>query len=181
MVIGCRPIDGHPEFGPLKKLLQKIGSAALRYLSGTSVRDAASGFRAFTRTTAQRLFVHSQFSYCMETLIQAGNLRLHIASVDIGVNPKTRNSRLFKSLPEYIWKSGLTMLAMFVHYRPSRFFGLLSVVCYGAALVLGARFVYLVYLTSSMAPHRTYIPSLILMATLAVFGVGLTLLAVIAS
>jgi glycosyltransferase involved in cell wall biosynthesis len=179
MVIGCRPIDGHPEFGPLKKFLQKLGSSVLRSLSNTTVRDAASGFRAFTRSTAQRLFVHSRFSYCMETLIQAGNLRLHIASVDVSVNRKTRNSRLFKSLPEYLWKSGATMAAMFVHYRPSRFFGTLSAVCFGGALALGLRFVYLVYLSPEVDPRRTYVPSLILLALLAAFGAGLALLAVL--
>jgi glycosyltransferase involved in cell wall biosynthesis len=180
MVIGCRPIDEHPEFSPLKKLLQKLGSASLRYLSGTPVRDAASGFRAYSRSAAQRLFVHSRFSYCMETLIQAGNLRLHLASVDVRVNAKTRESRLYKTLPAYLWKSGATMVGMFVHYRPGFFFGALAAVCYAGALVLGVRFVFLVYFVSATAPHRTYIPSLILLATLAVFGVGSTLLAVIA-
>jgi glycosyltransferase involved in cell wall biosynthesis len=180
MVIGCRPIDGHREFGPLKKLLQKTGSAVLRSLSQIPVRDAASGFRAFSRTTAQRLFVHSRFSYCMETLIQAGNLQLNVVSVDISVNPKTRESRLFKSLPEYLWKSGMTMAAMFAHYRPSLLFGTLATGCYGGALFLGARFLYLVYLAPVAVPHRTYVPSLIFMATLAAFAVGLTLLAVIA-
>jgi glycosyltransferase involved in cell wall biosynthesis len=180
MVIGCRPIDGHPEFSPVKKLLQKLGSQVLRSLSQTTVRDAASGFRAYSRATAQRIFIHSRFSYCMETLIQAGNLRLHVVSVDIGVNRKTRESRLFRSLPEYIWKSGATMAAMFVHYRPSRFFGALAALCLAGAFVLGLRFVYLVYLAANIAPHRTYIPSLILMAILATFGLGLVLLAVIA-
>jgi glycosyltransferase involved in cell wall biosynthesis len=180
LVIGCRPIDEHPEFSPLKKLLQKTGSSVLRSISQTTVRDAASGFRAFSRMTAQRIFVHSRFSYCMETLIQAGNLRLNVMSVDVRVNPKTRDSRLFKSVPEYLWKSGGTMLAMFVHYRPSRFFGGLAAVCFGLAAGLGLRFVYLVYLAAETHPHRTYIPSLIFMATLAVLGVGLTLLAVIA-
>lgn len=180
LVVGCRPIDEHLEFSPLKKLLQKAGSSVLRLISRTTVRDAASGFRAFSRTTAQRIFVHSRFSYCMETLIQAGNLRLNVMSVDVRVNRKTRDSRLFKSLPEYLWKSGGTMMAMFVHYRPSRFFGTLAAICFGVAAGLGLRFVYLVYLNPDPTAHRTYIPSLIFMATLAVLGVGLTLLAVIA-
>src|SRR2546423_1804344 len=72
MVIGCRPIDDHPEFSWLKKRMQQLGSWTLRELSQTTVRDAASGFRAFSRDTAQRLFIHSRVSYCMETLIQAG-------------------------------------------------------------------------------------------------------------
>jgi len=180
MVVGCRPIDAHPEFSWLKKLLQKLGSATLRSLSQTTVRDAASGFRAITRSTAQRLFVHSQFSYCMETLIQAGNLRLHVASVDVRVNLQTRPSRLFRTTPEYVWKSGVTIMAMFVHYRPSRFFGTLASICFGLVLILGLRFLWLVYLFPPAEPHRTYIPSLIFMAILTVVGTGMVSLAVIA-
>ena len=106
MVVGCRPIADHPEFSLLKKLLQSLGSWTLRSLSKTSVRDAASGFRAFSREACGRLVIYSRFSYCMETLIQAGNSHLRVDSVDIRVNPITRKSRLFKSLPEYLWKSG---------------------------------------------------------------------------
>jgi glycosyltransferase involved in cell wall biosynthesis len=181
MVVGCRPIISHPEFSPLKKTLQLLGSWTLRLLSKTSVRDAASGFRAFSREACKRLVIYSRFSYCMETLIQAGNSQLRVDSVDIRVNPTTRQSRLYKSLPEYLWKSGSIMVTMFVHYRPSLFFGLLSAVNFAGAAFLGLRFLYLVYLTPiSAAGHRTYLPSLILLAILATFGAGLAALAVIA-
>jgi glycosyltransferase involved in cell wall biosynthesis len=180
MVIGCRPIINHPEFSPLKKMLQLLGSWSLRLLSKTSVRDAASGFRAFSREACKRLVIYSRFSYCMESLIQAGNSHLRVDSVDIRVNSTTRQSHLFKSTPEYIWKSGSTMAAMFIHYRPSLFFGLLSAVNLAAAGFLGLRFIYLVYLAPVPAEHRTYIPSLILLAVLAIFGAGLAALAVIA-
>ncbi|MCP3965720.1 MAG: glycosyltransferase family 2 protein [Lentisphaerae bacterium] len=99
MVVGCRPIAKHPEFKFLKKMLQLFGSWTLRKISKTNVRDAASGFRAFSREMCQRIFIHSRFSYCMETLIQAGNSGCRVASVDIRVNPKTRESRLFKNIP----------------------------------------------------------------------------------
>lgn len=95
MVIGCRPIADHPEFSLPKKILQMLGSWTLRLISKTRARDAASGFRAFSRETCRRIFVHTRFSYCMETLIQAGNSGLRVASVDIRINPKTRDSRLF--------------------------------------------------------------------------------------
>jgi glycosyltransferase involved in cell wall biosynthesis len=180
MVVGCRPIASHREFSPLKKKLAHIGSWTLRGLSQTTVQDAASGFRALSRETAQRLFIHSRFSHCMETLIQAGNLRLRVNSVDINVNPKTRRSRLYKSLPEYLWKSGSTMLTMFVHHRPSRLFGALAAVNLAGAILLGLRFLYLIYLVPQPTPHRTYIPSLILLAILALVGVGSAALAVIA-
>jgi len=179
MVVGCRPIADHPEFSPLKKMLQHIGSWTLRGLSQTTVRDASSGFRAFSRQTAQRLFIHSRFSHCMETLIQAGNLRLRVNSVDVNVNPKTRQSHLYQSLPEYLWKSGNTTLAMFVHYRPSRFFGALAAANLAGATLLGLRFLYLVYLVPQPVPRRTYIPSLILLSILALIGVGLLALALI--
>lgn len=182
MVVGCRPIADHPEFSLLKKLLQSLGSWTLRSLSKTSVRDAASGFRAFSREACGRLVIYSRFSYCMETLIQAGNSHLRVDSVDIRVNPITRKSRLFKSLPEYLWKSGCTMVTMFIHYRPGLFFGLLSAVNLASAGFLGLRFIYLVYLAQNLAAgRRTYLPSLILLAVLAIFGAGLAALAIIAN
>jgi glycosyltransferase involved in cell wall biosynthesis len=170
MVVGCRPIMTHPEFGWIKKLLQAAGSWTLRRISRTNVRDAASGFRAFSRETCQKLFIHSRFSYCMETLIQAGNSGMRVASVDVGVNPKTRDSRLFRSIPEYVGKSACTMLSMFVLYQPGRFFAYVAAFFYSVALFLGLRFVYLVYLSPITDPHRTYLPSLIIMAVCTLSG-----------
>jgi glycosyltransferase involved in cell wall biosynthesis len=181
LVVGCRPITDHPEFGLMKKTLQLLGSWTLRLLSKTDVRDAASGFRALSREACKRLVIYSRFSYCMETLIQAGNSHLRVVSVDIRVNPTTRHSRLFKSLPEYLWKSGSTMVSMFIHYRPSLFFGLLSAVNLAGAALIGLRFIYRVYLApGATGDHRTYLPSLILLAVLTIIGVGLATLAVIA-
>jgi glycosyltransferase involved in cell wall biosynthesis len=180
MVIGCRPILEHEEFGPAKKVLQLLGSATLRALSKTEVRDAASGFRAFSKEAAQRLFIHTRFSYCMETLIQAGNSGLRVDSVDIRVNRSTRPSRLFSSVPMYIWRSGMTMLAMFVLYKPSQLFGTLAGLCLGGALTLGLRFLVLIYVLQTPDTHRTYLPSLILLSILAVTGVLMGALAVIA-
>jgi glycosyltransferase involved in cell wall biosynthesis len=177
MVVGSRPIVEHPEFGPVKKLLQLAGSWTLRHISKTTVRDAASGFRAFSREACQRLFIYSSFSYCMETLIQAGNRGLRVASVDIGVNPTTRPSRLFKSIPEYIRKQAGTMLTMFVLYRPGRFFSSLGILLMTGALAIGVRFLYLVYVTPE--PGRTHLPSLILLSVLALGGFLCFLLAVL--
>jgi len=170
MVVGCRPIKDHEEFSRIKKLLQIVGSWVLRQISRTSVRDAASGFRAFSRETCQRLFVYSQFSYCMETLIQAGNTGLRVGSVDIRVNPTTRPSRLFRSIPQYVCKSAITMLSMFVLYRPGSFFTSLASLLFFGSLILGFRFIYLVYLSPTPDPDRSYLPSLILLAILALTG-----------
>ncbi len=177
LVVGSRPIVDHPEFGGVKKSLQLAGSWTLRQISKTTVRDAASGFRAFSREACLRLFIYSSFSYCMETLIQAGNMGLRVASVDIGVNPTTRPSRLFRSIPEYIRKQAGTMLAMFVLYRPGRFFSSIGMLLVAAAFVIGVRFLYLVYVTPE--PGRTHLPSLILLAVLALGGLLCFLLAVL--
>jgi glycosyltransferase involved in cell wall biosynthesis len=179
LVVGCRPIVDHPEFSPLKKVLQLLGSWTLRQLSKTDVRDAPSGFRAFSRETCQRIFIHSRFSYCMETLIQAGNSGLRVASVDVRVNPKTRESRLFKSVGEYLRKSGGTMLLMFVLYRPARFFACMAAACFVPAVLLGLRFVWLIYLGSAREVGRTHIPSLLLLLLFAMSGVLLMALGVI--
>ncbi len=179
LVVGCRPIMEHPEFGWIKKILQALGSYTLRKISRTKVRDAASGFRAFSRETCQRLFVASSFSYCMETLIQAGNSGLRVVSVDVDINPKTRDSRLFGSIPEYIYKSGSTIVSMFVLYRPGLFFTLIALVFLSLSLLLGVRFIYLTYFVAEPDPMRTYLPSLILLAVSALTGVFFLGLAVI--
>lgn len=170
LVVGCRPIADHPEFNAAKKILQRLGSWTLRQISKTTVKDAASGFRAFSRETCQRIFIHSRFSYCMETLIQAGNSGIRVDSVDIRVNAKTRESRLFKSIPQYIKKSGSTMLVMFGLYRPGRFFGCLAVPFLGVSLFLGVRFLYLIYWMDSHDAGRTHLPSLILLAVTMIIG-----------
>ena len=167
IVVGCRPIVDHPEFGFLKKALQLVGSFMLRLISKTDVRDAPSGFRAFSREACQRIFLYSRFSYCMETLIQAGNNGLRVASVDVRVNPKTRDSRLFRSIPQYLWKTGATMVSMFILYRPSRLFVSMAALLFLGAGVLGTRFLYLVYWQEAADPTRTHLPSLILLAVLA--------------
>ena len=177
IVVGCRPIVDNPEFSRLKKLLQLCGSWALRRISKTTVRDAPSGFRAFSRDALQRIFLHSRFSYCMETLIQAGNTGIRVASVDIRVNPKTRESRLFKSIPQYIRKSGGTMLAMFVLYRPGRFFMMTSLPFWMISLLIGVRALCLRWFGDGLI--RNHLPSLLLLVVFAVIAIMLDALAII--
>ena len=178
IVVGCRPLADNPEFSRLKKFLQLCGSWALRRISKTTVRDAPSGFRAFSRDALQRIFLHTRFSYCMETLIQAGAAGMRVVSVDVRVNPKTRDSRLFRSVPEYLRKTGGTMLAMFVLYRPGGFFSILSVPFFAFSFFIGCRYIRLVYVLGN--PGRAYyLPSLILLAISAFAGFLCLLLAVI--
>lgn len=179
LVVGCRPISKHTEFKPTKKFLQLMGSWTLRRISKTSVRDAASGFRAFSRETCQRVFIHSQFSYCMETLIQAGNSGIRVASVDVRVNPKTRESRLFTNMTQYIFRSGSTMLFMFILYRPGAFFISTGSIFIGIALYIGLRFLYLMYIIPQGTTKHSYLQSLILLSVCSMIGVLLYALAII--
>jgi glycosyltransferase involved in cell wall biosynthesis len=165
MVVGCRPIAQHTEFGVIKKVLQIFGSFILRRISKTTVKDAASGFRAISRDVAMRIVIHSRFSYTMESLIQAGINGHRVKSVDIAVNPKTRESRLFSNIPMYIYKSISTMLSMAVYYRPVFIFNTLFTIFMSLSLLLGSRYVYLTYY-AVYDESRTYIPSLILIGVL---------------
>lgn len=170
MVVGCRPILKHKEFSPLKKMLQMVGSKTVRMIARTDVRDAPSGFRAFSREACLKLFVYSKFSYVIETLVQASFSNLRILSVDIRVNPKTRESRLFGNLFTHIYKSASTLLNMFIIYRPGRLFFWIGTLFLMVSLVIGVRFVYLIYLVETREAGRTYVPSLILLSIFAFFG-----------
>lgn len=170
LVVGCRPILNHPEFSFSKKILQVAGSWVLRVISGVSIRDAASGFRAYSRNACLRLNVYSRFSYCMETLIQAGNIGLQVCSVDIDVNAKTRESRLFSTVFEYLFRSTMTIIQMFLIYRPALFFTSIGSAFYAGATILGIRFLLLTYYLSSSESTRTYLPSLILLSIFVTLG-----------
>ena len=126
MVIGERPIEQISEFSGLKKRLQRVGSWVVRRLSGTEVRDAASGFRAFSRDAALRLQVFGKYSYTMETLVQAKAEGLLVTGVPIRVNPQTRPSRLAKSIGQYVRRSAQTIVRSFALYYPFRFFVLVG-------------------------------------------------------
>ncbi len=158
LVIGERPIEAVDDFSPLKKRLQRLGSGVVRAFSGTEVRDAASGFRAFSRDTAMRTQVFGKYSYTMETIVQAGWEGMRIASVDISVNPKTRESRLVKSIPKYIWRSGTTIVRSFALYKPFRFFFGIGVIPFLAGLALVLRWFYLQTFTDDLASR---VPSLV--------------------
>lgn len=122
IVIGDRDTRNNPEFGRIKKLLQWLGSYVVRSLSGIDVPDAVSGFRAISRKSALRLNVLSAFSYTVEMIIQAGNKQMTVLSVPVETNPATRESRLFRNVPEFIARQLVGMLRMYAMYRPMRFF-----------------------------------------------------------
>jgi glycosyltransferase involved in cell wall biosynthesis len=168
MVVGTRPIGSIPHFSPLKKLLQKLGSAVVRALSNADVPDATSGFRAYSREAALRLTVLTGFTYTLETLIQASHKNIAIAHVPIRVNGVLRESRLFRGMGSYITRSLGTLLRVYLLYRPLRFFLALSGLATLASLTLFVRFLVLFV----MKPFQTgHVQSLIVAGVFAVIGV----------
>lgn len=141
-VIGTRPISEISHFSATKKLLQKFGSLMVRCFSGTAVEDAPSGFRAISRDAAMRLNVFNDYTYTLETIIQAGYKRIRIKSVPIRVNGDLRPSRLVKSIPKYIQRSVFTMIRIAVIYRPFRFFATCGAISFLIGAVIGLRFVW---------------------------------------
>lgn len=176
IVIGERPIDSIDHFSPVKKLLQKLGSWAVRIASRTDIPDAPSGFRAMTRRAAQNMVVFSDYTYTLETIIQAGQKNMAVTSVPIRTNPDLRPSRLVKSIPQYIKRSIITIIRIFVIYRPFRFFASIGLVLLLGGMAISLRFLWY-YLTGDGDGH---IQSLIMAAVLLTTGFHTVLIAFIA-
>ena len=140
MAIGDRQIWKHQEFGIVKKCLQKLGSMVVSQFSGISVPDAASGFRAYSREAAITLNVLSRYTYTHETIIQSGLHNLKVVSVPVQVNPKTRPSRLFRSIPAYLRDSTLTIGRAYTMYRSFKVFSFLATILFLAGFGIGVRF-----------------------------------------
>ena len=162
IVVGDRQVMNIEHFSSTKKRLQKLGSWVVRQASATTVVDATSGFRAISRSAALRMFVVNDFTYTLETLIQAGQNRLHVASVPIGTNAKTRESRLFRNIPEYIRRAGSTILRVYTMFRPLRTFLIIAFFFLLGGFAIGVRFLYF-FFTGDGDGH---IQSLILAAIL---------------
>lgn len=143
MVIGDRQTHKIAHFSPVKKRLQRVGSSVVRYVSGTEVPDAPSGFRALSREAALRINAFTSYSYTLETIIQASKKNLTLAWVPITVNPKTRESRLMKSTISYVRRSGMTILHVFLLYEPLRTFSYLAVPFLALGAILWGRFLVL--------------------------------------
>lgn len=178
IVVGARPIGDIGHFSPLKKALQKMGSWVVRTTSGTRVDDAPSGFRAFSREAALSLNVFNNFTYTLETIIQAGQKNMSVLSVPIRVNADLRPSRLVKSIRSYVWRSLLIIMRMFMIYRPLRFFLILGTIPFSLGFLLGVR--WLAYFWLFPEPGRTRLPSLILAAILLLSGFQLWIFGFIA-
>jgi len=170
IVIADRQTGSIGHFSPTKKLLQRVGSAVVNRAAGTDLPDAASGFRAYSRTSLIRLNTVTRFSYCMETIIQAGYKRLAIASVPIVTNPKTRESRLFTSTRQHVLKSAAAIIRASIMYRPYMVFGWLAALFAVAGLVPYARYAVLIALDEDGGHVQSLLvgAALLLMAFLSV-------------
>ncbi|MDR2648291.1 MAG: glycosyltransferase family 2 protein [Clostridiales bacterium] len=169
IVIGERPIDETEYFSAKKKKLQRIGSWVVRVASGTSIPDAPSGFRAYSREAALRLNVINEYSYTLETIIQAGNSRMAITSVPVRTNPEMRKSRLFNSMSAYIKRSATVIVRAFMMYRPLRFFSLLG----GIVTLVGLSVIVRFLVSAATGDGGGHVQSLVLAAMLVMIGVQL--------
>ena len=163
IVVGARPIADIEHFSGVKKSLQRLGSGAIKWLTGADVKDATSGFRAISRDAALRLNVFTPFTYTLETIIQGARSGMKIVSVPIGVGPPTRPSRLFRSLWQYLRRSLGHILWVYTIYAPLRIYGALGLIPFALATILGLRYLLLVTFAD---PTRSHAPSLLLAAVL---------------
>ena len=166
MVIGARPIDQTEHFSFIKKKLQHFGSWVVRKASNTTIPDAPSGFRAFSREAAMRINVVNDYTYTLETIVQAGREKIAITSVPIRTNAELRPSRLFNSIWGYVKKSMLTIIRAYMMYKPLKCFTFLSIPPIAVGVLIGLRFLF--YL--AMGQGGGHIQSLILACTLIIMG-----------
>lgn len=167
MVIGERPIDETEHFSPLKKKLQHLGSWVVRKASKTDVPDAPSGFRAYSRSTAMRLNVINEYTYTLETIVQAGRNKMAVTSVPIRTNGELRPSRLFNSMFGYVKKSMLTIGRAYMMYRPLAVFTAIASVFCASGVGLGIRYLY----KRAKGKGNGSVQSLILSSMLIIIGV----------
>jgi len=168
IVIGDRNIAEVQHMSWHKRQLQRLGSWVVRQVSNTTVPDTTSGFRAYTREAALRMTIVSEFSYTLETIIQAGKKRMAIAHVPIETNPRTRQSRLFDSMFSYIKRSAATIVRIYAMYEPLKVFSYIGSLIVLLGALLSLRFVY-TYLTEPLASGRN-LQSLMLGAGLMIVG-----------
>lgn len=176
IVIGARPVENIKHFSFVKKTLQKLGSYVMRLVSSTDIADAPSGFRAFSKDAALQINVFDNYTYTLETIIQAKAKGLKIISVPVRVNPELRKSKLISNIFDYIRRSVFTMIRMFIVYRPFRFFAFIGIMFLLAGFFVGARFLYF-YFNHQGSGH---IQSVVLSAVLLLTGVQVGLIAALA-
>ena len=176
VTIGDRNISSLKHLPIIRRILQRLGSWVVRQVSSTNVPDSTSGFRAYTREAALSMTFVSEFSYTLESIIQTGKKRLAIAHVLIDTNPKTRESRLFKSVASYVKKSAATIIRVYAMYEPLKIFTYIGIVFFGTGFAISLRFLYF-YLNNAGQGH---LQSLILSAVLMIVGFQVLLIGLVA-
>ena len=177
IVVGDRGVTALEHFSPLKRLLQRWGSWVVERAAGIPIPDATSGFRAFTREAALRLTVLSDYTYTLETLIQAGARRMAVVYVPVRTNPQTRRSRLVRSIPSFLALSIVTIVRFYTMYRPLRVFTMIGGTFIAGGVVLGLRFLYLFWQRGGVTGN---VQSLILAAILIIVGFQVCLIGLMA-
>jgi hypothetical protein len=175
LVVGDRQTDSIAHFSRSKKGLQRVGSSVVRFLSGTDIRDAVSGFRAISRKAAMKMNIVTGYSYTVESIIQAGKKGLAVTSVPIGTNGKTRESRLVKSVFKFVSMQINTMVRMYTMYQPLRVFFLIGMLFIITGMIPSLRFLYY-YISGTGSGH---IQSLILASILFIVGFQILVLGLI--
>lgn len=166
IVVGARPIDQIEHFSFIKKKLQHFGSWVVRKASNTNIPDAPSGFRAYSRDAAMRLNVVNDYTYTLETIVQAGREKIAITSVPVRTNAELRPSRLFNSIWGYVKKSILTILRAYMMYKPLKCFTYLAVAPVVIGMLIGFRFLYFM----AIGRQGGHVQSLILACMLIIIG-----------
>ena len=161
IVIGTRPINKIKSFSPLKKFLQNLGSLIVKIISRIDIKDAASGFRAYNKDAIIKTIIYNDYTYTIESIIQAKSKNLTIKNVDIEVNEQNnRKSKLIKNNFSYVLKQGINLIRFFIIYSPVKFFGIISLVLFSIATIIGIRFLYFFFNNGG----KGHIQSLILCA-----------------
>jgi glycosyltransferase involved in cell wall biosynthesis len=176
IVIGDRNIRGQRQMSWSKRWLQRLGSWTVRQVSNTTVPDTTSGFRAYTRDAALRMTIVSEFSYTLESIIQAGKKRMAIAHVPVSTNARTRPSRLFDSIWSYLKRSGATIVRIYAVYEPLKVFTYIGAIIFALGFLVSLRFLY--YYFFSYEPGK--IQSLIFSAVLMIVGFQIVLIGLVA-
>lgn len=176
MVVGDRGIARLETFSPVKRVLQRLGSWITAQASGFETPDATSGFRALSREAALHTLVLSQYSYTLETLIQAGARRMAVAYVPVRTNPQTRPSRLMRNIPHYLAHSGTTILRAYTMYRPLRVFTVLGGLMILAGMYWAIRYLYFI----AIGQGGGHVQSVILAAILLIVGFQILLIGLLA-
>lgn len=176
IVIGARQINEIDHFSISKKIFQRIGSWVVRIASNTEIPDAPSGFRAISREAALQMNVFNEYTYTLETVIQAGLKGIPIISVPVKTNKPLRSSRLIKNLFDYIIRSAITIILIFMTYRPLKFFFLMGSIPFSIGLILSVRWL-LLFLGG---PQASSIPSLIFSSVMIIIGFQLWMFGLIA-